>query len=149
MAKEKLFVSTSGGLTSGFMSYVLHRQYQSKYDMKFVFANTGQEHEKTLEFVNKCDKEFDLNVVWVEAVVNPVHGKGITHKIVNFETASRNGEPFEAHIAKSGIPNPNKPQCSDRLKAFAIEHYKNYQYFHLYGPLLKSYVMLYCPALYF
>lgn len=124
MAKEKLFVSTSGGLTSGFMSYVLHRQYQSKYDMSFVFANTGQEHEKTLEFVNRCDKEFGLNVVWIEAVINPQHGKGITHKIVNFETASRNGEPFEAHIAKSGIPNANKPQCSDRLKALAIEHYK-------------------------
>jgi hypothetical protein len=34
--------------------------------------------------------------------------------------------PFHAHIAKSGIPNANKPQCSDRLKAFAIEDYKKH-----------------------
>lgn len=124
MVKDRFFVSFSGGKTSAYMSYVLHRQYQSKYDMRFVFANTGQELEATLKFVDRCDREFGLNVVWLEAVVNPQHGKGITHKVVSFETASRNGEPFEAHIAKSGIPNSNKPQCSDRLKTLAIEHYK-------------------------
>lgn len=94
------------------------------YDFVFIFANTGLENEKTLVFVDRCDKEFGLNLVWIEAVINPQHMKGVTHKVVSFETASRNGEPFEAHIAKSGIPNANKPQCSDRLKALPIEHYK-------------------------
>jgi len=122
--KEKIVVSFSGGKTSAYMSYMLKRNYSHKYDFVFIFANTGQECEETLVFVDKCDKEFCLNLVWVEAVVNPQHGKGITHRVVDFITASREGEPFEAHIAKSGIPNANKPQCSDRLKAFPIEHYK-------------------------
>ncbi|BBI90503.1 phosphoadenosine phosphosulfate reductase [Tenacibaculum phage PTm1] len=38
-----------------------------EYEMVFVFANTGQENEETLEFVNKCDEEYNLNVVWIEA----------------------------------------------------------------------------------
>jgi len=122
--KQKMVVSFSGGKTSAYMAVKLIELWGHVYDFVFIFANTGLEDEETLIFVNRCDVEFGLNVVWVEAVVNPVHMKGITHKTVSFETASRNGEPFEAHIAKSGIPNANKPQCSDRLKALVIEHYK-------------------------
>jgi len=122
--KETIVVSFSGGKTSAFMSQWLIKEYGHLYNFIFIFANTGQECEETLIFVDRCDKEFGLNVVWVEAVVNPIHGKGITHKVVDFKTASRKGEPFEAHISKSGIPNANKPQCSDRLKALPIEHYK-------------------------
>lgn len=122
--KEKLFVSFSGGKTSAYMSYILKKDYGHKYDMRFVFANTGLENKETLKFVDQCDRAFGLDVVWIEAVINPQHMKGVTHKVVNFETAARNGEPFEAFIAKSGIPNANKPQCSDRLKALPIEHYK-------------------------
>jgi 3'-phosphoadenosine 5'-phosphosulfate sulfotransferase (PAPS reductase)/FAD synthetase len=122
--KETIVVSFSGGKTSAYMSQWLIKDYGHLYSFVFIFANTGQECEETLIFVDKCDKEFGLNVVWIEAVVNPIHGKGITHKVVNFKSAARNGEPFEAFIAKSGIPNANKPQCSDRLKALPIEHYK-------------------------
>lgn len=122
--KEKIVVSFSGGKTSAFMAQWLKTNYGHLYEFIFIFANTGLECEETLIFVNECDRRFGLGVVWVEAVVNPTHGKGITHKVVDFKTASRGGEPFEAHIAKSGIPNANKPQCSDRLKALPIEHYK-------------------------
>lgn len=122
--REKIVVSFSGGKTSGYMSQWLKSEYKDIFDPVFIFANTGLENEQTLSFVNRCDKEFNLDLVWVEAVVNPVHGIGVTHKVVCYETASRSGEPFEAHIAKSGIPNANKPQCSDRLKALPIEHYK-------------------------
>lgn len=118
----QLVVSFSGGLTSAYLSKRL--QDSGKYDLHFIFANTGLEHPATLEFVRRCDREFGLNLVWLEAVVNPTHGIGITHKVVSFETASRFGEPFEAFIAKSGIPNANKPQCSDRLKELVIESYK-------------------------
>lgn len=122
--KQTLVVSFSGGKTSGFMCKWLINNFGHLYDFVFLFSNTGREHEKTLEFVNRCDTEFGLNLVWLEAVVNPEHGKGIRHRVVNYQTASRNGEPFEAFIAKSGIPNASYPQCSDRLKTFVIESYK-------------------------
>lgn len=122
--EDKLMVSFSGGLTSGKMSHDLRSVFATTGKVRFVFANTGLENEETLEFVHRCDAEFNLEVRWLEAVIDPRHGKGIKHKIVTFETASRNGEPFEAFIAKSGIPNANKPQCSDRLKALVIESYK-------------------------
>ena len=123
MDKETLFVSFSGGRTSGYMCHWL-LENKSEYNLIFVFANTGLEHEKTLEFVDKCDKYFGLDLVWVEAVVNPEHGKGIRHKIVNYETASRNGEPFEAFIKKHGVPNQSYNQCSERLKTYPMESYR-------------------------
>lgn len=128
--KQVVIVSISGGETSGYMSAKLKQNYGHLYHFIFIFSNTGMENEETLIFVDQCDREFDLQVVWVEAVVNPEHMKGITHRVTNFNDAYRNHQyadhkhPFHAHIRKSGIPNANKPQCSDRLKAFAIEHYK-------------------------
>jgi len=122
--KPRLLVSFSGGKTSAYMSLRLKQEYSNAYDLRFVFANTGQENEETLRFVQRVSDEGALDVVWLECVVNPVHGKGVRHKQVTFESAARQGEPFEAFIAKSGIPNANKPQCSDRLKALVIEDYK-------------------------
>ena len=34
------------------------------------FANTGQEHEKTLDFIHNCDTHFNFNTVWIEAVIS-------------------------------------------------------------------------------
>lgn len=130
MEKTTIVVSFSGGKTSAYMARWLIKEYGHLYNFIFIFANTGCELEETLIFVDKCDREFGLNLMWVEAVVNPIHGKGITHRITNFKDAYRLHQykdpkhPFHAHIAKSGIPNANKPQCSDRLKALTIEHYK-------------------------
>lgn len=129
MKEKTLVLSVSGGETSMMMA-ALVKQLLPFHNLVFIFANTGCENEETLEFVNKCDKHFELGVVWVEAVTNPEHGKGVTHKVTDFNNAFRlhqykeNNHPFHAHIRKNGIPNMSRPQCSDRLKEFAIEHYK-------------------------
>lgn len=121
--KDKLLVSFSGGETSGYMLWWILKNWQKKYEIKVAFANTGQENEETLLFVEKCSELFNVNVVWVEAVVNPENKKGTTHKIVNFETASRNGEPFKAVIAKYGIPNPSFSHCNREMKLNALNSY--------------------------
>lgn len=120
---KRLLVSFSFGRTSGYMTKRILDTWAKDYDEVVVlFANTGLEHEKTLEFGHKCDVEFGFNTVWLEAVVHE-HGKGNTHKVVTFETASRNGEPFEAHIKKNGIPNVGNPKCTDRLKTAPMRSY--------------------------
>jgi len=123
MSKETLFVSFSGGRTSGYMCHWLLENKSDQYDLIFVFANTGLEHEKTLEFVDKCDKHMGLNLTWVEAVVNG-KGVGCTHRIVNYETAARHGEPFEKVIQKYGIPNTDYPHCTRETKMNPMFSYK-------------------------
>lgn len=93
-----------------------------------VYANTGLENDETLDFINKCDKYFDLGVNWIEAVVH--ENKGNTHRVVSYETAFRVKDykhpdhPYHAHVRKNGIPNQTYKQCSDRLKQIPIEHWK-------------------------
>jgi len=121
--REHLVVSFSGGKTSAYMSCWLLENYSHLYVFHFVFANTGREHEETLIFVDRCDKHFGLNLTWVEAVFDSRRGVGVRHRVVDFESASRNGEPFEAFIAKEGIPNVSRAHCTSRLKTRAIRHW--------------------------
>jgi len=132
-SKEKLLISFSGGRTSAYMTWWLLNNMQHKYEMVVVFANTGKEREETLQFVHKCDVEFNFNVVWVEAWIVPENGAGTKHIVTNIKYASRNGQPFEDMIAKYGMPNQNAPHCSRELKNRPIKDYaksigwKNYQ----------------------
>jgi len=121
---DTIFVSFSGGRTSAYMCYLLLKNNPENLNYVFVFANTGLEHDKTLDFVDACDRYFNLNLVWVEALINPVHGKGVRHSVVNYQSAARNGEPFEHFIKKYGIPNRSYPQCSERLKSLPMESYR-------------------------
>jgi hypothetical protein len=133
MSKEKLLISFSGGRTSAYMTWWLLKNMQHKYEMVVVFSNTGREREETLEFVDKCDKIFGFNTIWVEAFVNFEKNRGTSHIITNFKKADRNGSPFEKIISKYGIPNPSAPHCSRELKKQPIKSYarsigwKNYQ----------------------
>lgn len=123
MMKETIIVSFSGGETSGMMCKWLLDTYGHIYNFIFMFANTGREHPETLIFADKCDKEFGLNLVWIEAVTNPKKGIGTKHKVVTFETACRDGSVFEQFIAKEGIPNTSRQNCTTRLKTRPMRHW--------------------------
>lgn len=127
----------SGGRTSAFLAkYMKEHPYYK--NCIFVFMNTGKEREETLQFADKCDKEFGLNVVYLEALVNNEKGKGTTYKIVDFETASRNGEPFEAMLKKYPLPNNMASNCTRELKqrpidAYLRDNYKNFDIIKVVG----------------
>lgn len=126
--KKELLISFSGGRTSAMMTKYLLDNKSNEYNFTVIFANTGHEREATLEFVNRCDKEFGFNTIWIEAVINKEYRKGTTAKIVDFETAYRNIrkngiDPFEQMISVYGIPNLKAPHCSRELKGSAIRAY--------------------------
>jgi hypothetical protein len=125
---RRLSISFSGGETSALMTLLILQRWQDRYDeIVITFANTGQENEETLEFVDWCDRTvfapLGYRVIWIEAVVNG-HGEGETAKVVSFETASRNGEPFEAMIRKRGIPNYSFKHCTTVLKENSMRAYR-------------------------
>jgi len=127
--KELLITNTSGGKSSMAQAIIIKEKYGHKYETICIFANTGMENEETLEFIDRCDREYGLNIIWLEAVVHE-HGKGNTHRVTDFKNAYRIHQykdslhPFHAHVKKNGIPNATYPQCSDRLKEQVIESYK-------------------------
>lgn len=120
---KKLVVSFSGGETSAFMAQWLWQNKKLDYDMKFIFANTGAENEETLIFIDRCSKFFGFPVVWLESEPIHIERKGTQHRVVDFKTASRDGEPFERVVKKYGIPNQAFPHCTRELKLAPIRSY--------------------------
>lgn len=121
---KRLLVSFSGGETSAFMTNWILKNWRDCYDdILIVFANTGQENEATLEFVRECDDYFGFGTVWVEAVQYHGERKSAGFKVVDFQTASRDGAPFEDSIRKYGIPNQKFKDCTRNLKQKPIEAY--------------------------
>lgn len=121
--KKPLLISFSGGRTSAYMTHKLMSDdaILSEFEPHIVFANTGLEHEKTLEFVRNCEtKLFRQPVIWLEAVINPEKGMGTRYKVVDFETASRKAEPFRAMVAKYTMPNVKFRHCTRELKQAPI-----------------------------
>lgn len=121
---QNIAVMVSGGRSSHYMAKrMLEDQFWNTKNLIFAFSNTGKEAEATLKFVDECDKRWNLNIVWVEAVVDDEIGVGTTFKRVTFETASRDGRPFEDVIRKYGISNVNFPHCTRELKQRPLNAY--------------------------
>jgi len=112
-------ISFSGGRTSAYMLWRVLQSHGGKLpaDAVVCFANTGKEDEKTLEFVRDCAVNWNVPITWLEYAE-------VDYTIVTFETASREGEPFEALIRKRNyLPNPVTRFCTSELKIHPIARY--------------------------
>lgn len=116
-------ISFSGGRTSAYMLWrVLQSNGGLPAEALVCFANTGKEDEATLRFVDRCSREWSVPITWVE-YQNAEETKD-RFRVVDFETASRNGEPFEAIIRKRNyLPNPVSRFCTVEMKVRAIHRY--------------------------
>lgn len=106
-------ISFSGGRTSAYMLWrVLQSNGGLPADAVVCFANTGKEDEATLRFVRECSERWAVQITWVE-----YRDSESMFAVVNFDTASRDGEPFEAVIRKRNyLPNPVTRFCTSELK---------------------------------
>ena len=113
-------ISFSGGRTSAYMLWrVLQSNGGLPSEAVVCFANTGKEDEATLRFVRDCAVNWSVPIVWLE-----FRDTEELFEVVNFETASRNGEPFEALIRKRNyLPNPVTRFCTIDLKIRPIGRY--------------------------
>jgi len=121
---EPTCISFSGGRTSAFMLHkvLLNGGGQLPSQAKVIFANTGKEEEATLKFVDECSKRWNVPISWLEyAEVDGEH----SFKEVDYQTASRNGEPFEQIIKhfNNALPNGRARYCSANLKTRTFYRY--------------------------
>lgn len=106
-------ISFSGGRTSAYMLWrVLQSNGGLPDEAKVCFANTGKEDEATLQFIKDVSDNWEIPIVWLE-----YQPEEPGFKTVMFETASRNGEPFQEIIVKRNfLPNPVARFCTVELK---------------------------------
>lgn len=120
MKKENwtTIISFSGGRSSAMMTKILiDKMHEDEY--LIIFTNTGKEREETLQFVHDCGKNWGVKVYWLEFTKSDPG-----YKIVDFDTASRNGEPFEEMIDSNPyLPNVVQRICTSRLKVRPVKKF--------------------------
>ena len=114
----------SGGRTSAYLLFHALEAYEGSLpkSVRVVFCNTGKEREETLIFVQRCSEEWNVEVTWLEYEFR-THARGgrhdpkHAHRVVDFSTAARDGEPFAALLRASSIlPNVALRKCTSELK---------------------------------
>jgi len=119
MKEIPTFVQVSGGRTSGMMAYLL----RDKPNHFFCFQNTGREAKVTYDFLNRMDKEWGLNLIWLEYSC-PDRTQEAVSRVVNYETADRKGKPFsELNDKRQAIPNKAMRFCTIELKIKTMRRY--------------------------
>jgi 3'-phosphoadenosine 5'-phosphosulfate sulfotransferase (PAPS reductase)/FAD synthetase len=115
-------LSFSGGRTSAYMLWRVLQSNTAEDIAKWLivcFANTGKEDEATLRFVDRCSREWGLTIIWIE-----YRDGEVQFAVVDFETASRSGEPFEALMfMRRLLPNPMSRFCTMELKIRPMARY--------------------------
>ena len=109
-------INFSGGRTS---AYMCKRLIDEGGEYLITFQNTGKELNKTLDFIHECDKRWNLNIVWLE------FRYGNNFEVVTYETASRDGRPFDELIEhkKHFLPNQRFRYCTQELKINTLKRY--------------------------
>jgi len=110
-------INFSGGRTSAYMTKRLIDEGLENYIV--TFQNTGKEMPATLDFINECDKRWNLNVIWLE------YRRGKIFEEVTYETASRDGRPFDELILDNGntLPNTFMRFCTKDMKINTLKRY--------------------------
>jgi len=114
---EPTSISFSGGRTSAYMLKMILDAHGGVLPPEAIvcFANTGKEEEATLKFVNDCSVNWNVPIHWLE--YQDHDEPALRYKEVTYDTAARNGEPFEALIRKRQyLPNPVTRYCTAILK---------------------------------
>jgi len=117
---EPAILSLSFGRSSAYMLWeTLMANDGIPEDCLVIFSNTGKELNETLDFGHAIETNWGVDVLWLE-----FDGLKKEPKIVDYDTASRNGEPFDLLISeKMYLPNPMARFCTSELKIVPMEKY--------------------------
>ena len=124
-------VNFSGGRSSAYMLYHMLDAHDGALpnSVAVVFANTGRELPETLDFVHACETRWNLPITWLEYDYRD-HAAGGTknpknvHRVVDYHTASRDGEPFRTlNMKMRMLPNVVMRKCTSELKVETINRF--------------------------
>jgi hypothetical protein len=119
---NNIFCAVSAGLSSVLMALKIKEWYPN-HNIIFAMSNTSKERQESLDFMNECDKHYNIGLIWIEAVINQERGKGTDFKIVSFNELKRNGEIFEEGIKKYGVPSKINKWCNRELKVVPLKKF--------------------------
>lgn len=121
---NNIICATSAGLTSVMMAIKMKEWYPD-CNVINVFLNTGKEDIRSIEFMNECDKYYNLNLVYLESIIYLEKNIGSSYRITTYSNLDTSGKIFEKAIRKYGIPSRVNKWCNRELKLIPLKKYAN------------------------
>lgn len=119
---QRTALSLSGGRTSAYLLWQVLQANGWGWGVPLPewvvvqFANTGLEHEATLQFVRDIERWWQVPITWVE-----FRRDEAGFAVVDFASAAREGEPYIELVQMRGfLPNPVTRFCTSELKIRAM-----------------------------
>lgn len=119
---NNILCSVSAGYSSVLMATKI-REWYPNHNIVFAMANTSKERYESLDFMDKASRYFNIDLIWVEAVINQEQGKGTGFDTTDYTHLKRNGEIFEQGIKKYGIPSKINKWCNRELKLVPLKKF--------------------------
>jgi 3'-phosphoadenosine 5'-phosphosulfate sulfotransferase (PAPS reductase)/FAD synthetase len=119
-------VTFSMGRSSAMMLKLILDAHGGKFptDLVPVCCNTGKEREESLQFRQDCIDHWGVHIWLLEWRDKAIPGEEAGYEIVGHNSASRNGEPYDALLRKRGfLPNPAAAFCAIELKIRTTERF--------------------------
>lgn len=117
---KQIVVSFSGGRTSAYLCSLIKKLHP---DAVFVFMDTGAEHEATYDFIKQVNNYFNLNLVCMRVVINPILGEGNSYQIISIDEIGHDLQPWRDMSLKYGLPYKGGEFCTDRMKTTPCKKY--------------------------
>lgn len=116
-------VSFSGGRTSAHLVYLMEQRRKAGEDVHFTFMDTGAEHPATYQFIRDLVSNWNIPLVCLRVVVNPVLGKGNSYRIVSVDEIGPDLQPMRDICEKYGTPYVHGAFCARTMKMEVFERY--------------------------
>jgi 3'-phosphoadenosine 5'-phosphosulfate sulfotransferase (PAPS reductase)/FAD synthetase len=121
---NNIVCTVSAGYSSMMMAIKIKEWYPND-TIIYLFANTGMEDERSLQFLKECSDYYGLDIIYLEPILNTKKGKGTNYKVVKFEELDRTGWFFELGISIYGIPSRANKWCNRELKLIPMTKFSN------------------------
>jgi len=116
-------VSFSGGRTSAHLVYLKNQERLKGADIHFLFMDTGAEHPATYQFIRDVVSHWDIPLICLRVVVNPVLGKGNSYRVVPLDEIGPDLQPMRDICKKYGTPYVHGAFCTRTMKMEVFERY--------------------------
>ncbi|HFW4798720.1 TPA: Dam family site-specific DNA-(adenine-N6)-methyltransferase [Salmonella enterica subsp. diarizonae serovar 60-67:z35:-] len=116
-------VSFSGGRSSAYLVYLMEQRRKAGEDVHFTFMDTGAEHPATYQFIRDLVSNWNIPLVCLRVVVNPVLGKGNSYCIVPVNEIGPDLQPMRDICEKYGTPYVHGAFCTRTMKMEVFKRY--------------------------
>ena len=99
---KNLLVTCSGGETSMTVTLYCLEHLKKEYNICVVYANTGVESNKTLDFLNRCQNDFEIPINWMlKFITDKENQLDITKLIIKVQQEIQIGKQIKKlHLKK-------------------------------------------------